>query len=276
MSYFGICGVHGVNACVHVVYLMCSILQAHGIGNDAVGIASIRGKGEVKVVKCLTPRGLLIDLPLTPKLVEELNGRTVLASTGSYTVAEKKSYRYIQPFIDCRKELFLLHDGYVENYVKYYRELKERGHKFATEVNNDVISSEVVVHMLEECIEDAINLLDALLMVCSKLGNDLRGIVVAAHRDVEDACAIAVCRDMSKVRKVAVAVDENSWAFASFRDRVLSREAALGMKVLAPVLSLMSEPTTEILRYGEAVLLTPGKLVKRCIHQDRKRVLIEW
>jgi len=254
---------------------MCSILQAHGIGNDAVGIASIR-RGEVKIVKCLTPRGLLIDLPLTPKLVEELSGRTVLASTGSYTVAEESSYRYIQPFVDCREELLLLHDGYVENYVKYYHELKKRGHRFVTEVNGNVISSEVVVHMLEECLEDAVNLLDALLMVCSKLSNDLRGVVVAVHRDIEDICAVAVCRDVSRVRKVAVAVDENSWAFASFRDRVLGQEIALGMKALAPVLSLMNKPTTEILRYGEAALLTPGKLVKRCINQDRKRVLIEW
>jgi glucosamine--fructose-6-phosphate aminotransferase (isomerizing) len=49
------------------------------------------------------------------------------------------------PHSDCRDEIVLIHNGIVENYLVLKRDLMERGHRFRSETD-----TEVIVHLLEE------------------------------------------------------------------------------------------------------------------------------
>ena len=49
------------------------------------------------------------------------------------------------PHPDCKKEIFLVHNGIIENYVTLKEWLKERGHLFRSETDSEVLS-----HLIEE------------------------------------------------------------------------------------------------------------------------------
>ncbi|MDP2820886.1 MAG: glutamine--fructose-6-phosphate transaminase (isomerizing) [bacterium] len=56
-------------------------------------------------------------------------------------VTEKNAH----PHFDCKKEIFLVHNGIIENYKEIKKKLLERGHKFVSDTD-----TEVLVHLIEE------------------------------------------------------------------------------------------------------------------------------
>jgi glucosamine--fructose-6-phosphate aminotransferase (isomerizing) len=49
------------------------------------------------------------------------------------------------PHMDCQSRLAIVHNGVIENYIELKRQLQERGHRFRSETD-----TEVIVHLLEE------------------------------------------------------------------------------------------------------------------------------
>ncbi len=66
------------------------------------------------------------------------------------------------PHIDCNQEIFVVHNGIIENYDEIKKELIQKGHKFLSETD-----TEVVPHLIEEYYEG--DLLNAVLKAVSKL-----------------------------------------------------------------------------------------------------------
>jgi len=66
-------------------------------------------------------------------------GHTRWATTGKVTVENA------HPHFDCKKEIFIVHNGIIENYKTLKRILEKRGHKFSSQCD-----TEVIAHLIEE------------------------------------------------------------------------------------------------------------------------------
>jgi glucosamine--fructose-6-phosphate aminotransferase (isomerizing) len=66
-------------------------------------------------------------------------GHTRWATHGRVTDANA------HPHLDCRKKLAVIHNGIVENYLEFKQNLIEKGHKFTSETD-----TEVIAHLIED------------------------------------------------------------------------------------------------------------------------------
>ncbi len=68
------------------------------------------------------------------------------------------SIRNAHPHVDCSGRLALVHNGIIENHGALREELEEDGHQFSSETD-----TEVIVHLVEECLKDTDELQSAFL-----------------------------------------------------------------------------------------------------------------
>ncbi len=81
------------------------------------------------------------------------------------------------PHIDCNGEIFVVHNGIIENYYEIKKDLIERGHRFLSETD-----TEVVPHLIEEYYEG--DILKAVLKAVNKLrGSFALAILSKKERD---------------------------------------------------------------------------------------------
>lgn len=108
-------------------------------GYDSWGVATIGQKSEQKIIvkKKVGKIGeaTVADLPASSIAF----GHTRWATHGGVT--EENAH----PHLDCTGTLAIIHNGIVENYDTLKNELKEKGHRFLSETD-----TEVVVHLVEE------------------------------------------------------------------------------------------------------------------------------
>jgi glucosamine--fructose-6-phosphate aminotransferase (isomerizing) len=108
-------------------------------GYDSAGFAMAESGG-VAILKAVGRVGEL------EKLVGELDfsGTAGIAHT-RWATHGKPSKENAHPHVDCRQEIFLVHNGIIENYKELKEGLKRRGHRFSSETD-----SEVIAHLIEE------------------------------------------------------------------------------------------------------------------------------
>ena len=82
--------------------------------------------------------------------------------------------RNAHPFLDCKGEIAIVHNGIIENFMELKEELIKRGHEFSSDTD-----SEVIAHLIEEYYDG--DLKDAFLKAISKLRGSFA--IVAIHRD---------------------------------------------------------------------------------------------
>ena len=109
-------------------------------GYDSCGLSVYDKKGQDLTIKTV---GRVADLE---KLVEPLDfeavcgiGHSRWATHG--LVTEKNAHQHF----DCKKEIFLVHNGIIENYKEIKKKLLERGHKFVSDTD-----TEALAHLIEE------------------------------------------------------------------------------------------------------------------------------
>ncbi len=108
-------------------------------GYDSAGIAIV-DKNKIKTVKAV---GKINNLE--EKLIDKnWQGKVGIAHT-RWATHGKPSLKNSHPHSDCTKNIWLAHNGIIENYQELKKELIKKGHKFTSDTD-----SEVVAHLIEE------------------------------------------------------------------------------------------------------------------------------
>jgi len=111
-------------------------------GYDSAGIAVFSKKREILALKAVGKVASLEEKILSQK--KPLSGGLGIAHTRWAThggVCEKNAH----PHSDCEKEIWLAHNGIVENYAELRKALIKKGHVFKSETDTEVIG-----HLIEE------------------------------------------------------------------------------------------------------------------------------
>jgi glucosamine--fructose-6-phosphate aminotransferase (isomerizing) len=154
-----LCGIIGfVGQGNAVPVLLDGLKRLEYRGYDSVGLAVLEG-GELRVRKSVGTVEKLVSL------VEQkpLQGRIGLAHTRWAThggVVDENAH----PHVSCDGSLAVVHNGIIENFGRLRRELESRGHRFRSQTD-----TEVVAHLLEECLQEGMGLEEAGVKLASKL-----------------------------------------------------------------------------------------------------------
>jgi glucosamine--fructose-6-phosphate aminotransferase (isomerizing) len=131
-------------------------------GYDSAGIAMISKDA-------LTLKKSVGEIAVLESQLEKMQGRTGIAHT-RWATHGKPTTENAHPFVDCKGEYALVHNGILTNYMQLKEQLVKKGHKFTSETD-----SEVLVHLLEEA-----------------PGQDLKSKVLSVLKQAEGSFAIAV------------------------------------------------------------------------------------
>ncbi len=109
-------------------------------GYDSAGIAILAPSGKIEIRKS---EGKL------KKLIDTLNGSAPQGQLGlghtRWATHGAPNDTNAHPHADCTGHIVVVHNGIIENYAELRESLRERGHKFITETD-----TEVLAHLIEE------------------------------------------------------------------------------------------------------------------------------
>ncbi len=134
------CGIVGYIGKKKVVPLLVnSLKRLEYRGYDSAGIAVIGDEG-MQLRRCVGKlRNLEASIRLNPLEGTYGIGHTRWATHG------RPSEENAHPHVDCKKEIVVVHNGIIENYLELKEELAKKGHKFVTETD-----TEVIAHLVED------------------------------------------------------------------------------------------------------------------------------
>jgi len=113
------------------------------------------------------------------------------------------------PHCDCKKEIFVVHNGIVENYKELREKLIKEGHKFSSETD-----TEVIAHLIEKYYKD--NLENAV----KRALDDVRGTYGLLVVSIKEPDKIVVARMSSPL---IIGVGDNEFLIASDSSAIISR-----------------------------------------------------
>jgi len=156
------CGIFGYvgkqSNAASIVFEGLKLLEYRGY--DSWGVAVKIKNSEFAIEKRVGKiGGAQVNLPQSSLGI----GHTRWATHGGVTVANA------HPHIDCNKQIAVVHNGIVENYQDLKKELIEKGHKFVSETDTEVIAHSVEENLKKEgfssSVRDAFNKLRGLSAV---------------------------------------------------------------------------------------------------------------
>jgi glucosamine--fructose-6-phosphate aminotransferase (isomerizing) len=148
-------------------------------GYDSAGLAVLENSN----VKTCKRKGKLQNL-LGALHDQEMSGTVGIGHIRWATHGEP-SDRNAHPHADCRDEIFLVHNGIIENFAALKRRLAQDGHSFSTETDTEVLAHLVEAHMNAT----ADTPLETAVQAALKEVQGAYGIAVVSSRDPEKVVA---------------------------------------------------------------------------------------
>jgi glucosamine--fructose-6-phosphate aminotransferase (isomerizing) len=145
------------------------LLKLEYRGYDSAGLASI-GNGKLHLKKDV---GKIKEIDKKHGLAK-LPGNIAIAHTRWAThggVSQKNAH----PHVDGANQIAVVHNGIVENYRELKRMLKDKGHVFVSDTD-----TEVIPHLIEDCLEEGGTLESAVLAASRKLEGSYAFIAISA------------------------------------------------------------------------------------------------
>lgn len=119
-------------------------------GYDSCGIVVCDSKSEVLIKKVAARVSKLEEKIENTSFPANMGiGHTRWATHG--LVTEENAH----PHCDCKKEIFLVHNGIIENYKIIKEKLKQKGHNFCSETDSEVLAH-LIEHFFKGNLEDAV------------------------------------------------------------------------------------------------------------------------
>ncbi len=115
-------------------------------GYDSAGISVLEGN-EIKTFKAV---GKIANLKKELKNIN-LKGNIGIGHT-RWATHGKPSKKNAHPHCDCFNKICLVHNGIIENYKELKQWLVEKGHKFKSETD-----TEIIAHLIEELLKNGLN-----------------------------------------------------------------------------------------------------------------------
>jgi glucosamine--fructose-6-phosphate aminotransferase (isomerizing) len=150
-------------------------------GYDSAGMASI-GNGKLHLKKDV---GKIEEIEQRHKLAK-LPGNIAIAHT-RWATHGSVSRENAHPHVDGSHQIAVVHNGIVENYRELRRMLETKGHVFTSETD-----SEVIPHLIEDCLESS---------------NTLESAVLSASRQLEGSYAFIVISTQEIDKMIAIRKD---------------------------------------------------------------------
>uniref|UniRef100_A0A7V5K1M1 Glutamine--fructose-6-phosphate aminotransferase [isomerizing] n=1 Tax=Thermodesulfobacterium geofontis TaxID=1295609 RepID=A0A7V5K1M1_9BACT len=155
-------------------------------GYDSAGVVFLED-GKISVIKV---KGRVFDLE--EKIFNNLPQKPKAPGLGHtrWATHGEPSDENAHPHIDCKGMLALVHNGIIENYYELKRELQEKGHKF-----NSATDTEVIVHLVEDYVNQGLDLKKAFFSALKRL----KGAYAIGLISKENPDFIMVARNLSPV-----------------------------------------------------------------------------
>ena len=149
-------------------------------GYDSAGIAVVDDKGDLALSK--TPGKL-------NNLVQSLNGKFPPGTSGightRWATHGSPNLVNAHPHLDCGKDVVIVHNGIVENYLELKEELQRGGHAFDSQTD-----SEVIAHLIESILATGASFMEAV----RKTAQQLRGAQAVVAMQVKDPTHLVAFR----------------------------------------------------------------------------------
>jgi glutamine---fructose-6-phosphate transaminase (isomerizing) len=138
------CGIVGYTGQrVAVDFLLDGLRRLEYRGYDSAGVAVVTPQGELAVYRTA---GKLANL------VQALDGQTVEGQVGightRWATHGRPSDENAHPHSDCHQRICVVHNGIVENFATLQTQLVDRGHRFSSQTD-----TEVLAHLIEDELE---------------------------------------------------------------------------------------------------------------------------
>lgn len=210
-------------------------------GYDSAGLVVLDGKA-----KLLKTAGRVAALE-SKVMAGDAAGKVGIAHTRWATHGEPNEVN-AHPHADCHGEIFIVHNGIIENYKELREELIQKGHQFKSQTD-----SEVVAHLVEENYQG--NLEQAVLASLKKI----RGTYGLAILCQKEPGKIVVARQSSPL---LIGVGDNEYYVASDVSALLGYTRQV---------VYLNDGEVAVLSPGDFRILTlDNKVVDCCIHE------VEW
>ncbi len=130
-------------------------------GYDSAGLAIIDANHNLKILKQV---GYVSELNrLVFKKSKELIAKVGIGHT-RWATHGRVNKANTHPHIDCHKQIAVVHNGVIENYRQLQRQLIEKGHRFTSQTD-----TEVIPHLIEEFLAEGLKFRQAFNQALSRL-----------------------------------------------------------------------------------------------------------